>query len=116
MIMPEHKYYTMAQWRVKPGREDEFRRAWKDIGQALSNIRHTPIQGRLLQSTDNPREFHSFATWKSDEDLRAARNEPSVEKAIQRTRDFCEESHLDAFLMTETFYEEELAEVSAEET
>ncbi|RJP72920.1 MAG: hypothetical protein C4524_15395 [Candidatus Zixiibacteriota bacterium] len=109
--MAKNTHYTMASWRVKLGRENEFHQAWKDLRTALHGNPHAPYLGKLLQNTDDPQQFHSFAAWDRLEDIQTARNVPVFQQALQSVRDLCDESHLFTYRVIEEFLEDEPAEV-----
>jgi quinol monooxygenase YgiN len=53
--------WTHGMWTVKPGREDEFVRAWHAL--ARDARAQFGAAGRLLRDRDDPRQFIAFGTW-----------------------------------------------------
>lgn len=66
--------FSVSVWTVKPGREDDFVRAWRELADftALQMVgRKEP--SRLLRDHDQPNRFVSVAQWDSAATLRAWR-------------------------------------------
>ncbi len=84
--------YTLAMWRVKPGREEEFIQAWReDLGAYFLSLPGA-IGGTLLRSVEDPRLFYSFGPWRSLEDIRAMRTDPRTLEVMGKLRELCEEA------------------------
>jgi heme-degrading monooxygenase HmoA len=82
--------YTLALWRVKPGREEAFLEAWRGLGavfSALPGVRH----GTLVQSVEDPLLYYSFGPWRSLDDICAMRADARAQEAFGRLRDLCDE-------------------------
>jgi quinol monooxygenase YgiN len=59
--------YTSGDWRVRPGREDEFVAAWHELAQwTVDNLDDTG-QGTLLRDSEDPSHFLSFGSWRDAE-------------------------------------------------
>lgn len=87
---PGGEPYTLALWRVKPGREEAFLQAWRGLGEvfsALPGVRH----GTLVQSVEDPLLYYSFGPWRSMDDIRGMRGDPRAQEAFGRLRDLCDE-------------------------
>lgn len=89
--------YTLALWRVQPGREDEFVQAWKDLGEAFGRLPDPPGEGTLLQSVEDPQRFYSFGWWQRLEDIQAMRAHPDAAAALARLAGLCTESQPGAY-------------------
>ena len=63
--------YTLALWRVKEGREEEFVELWKgDLAAYFMGLPNPPGEpGTLIRSVEDPQLFYSFGPWKSLEEL-----------------------------------------------
>jgi hypothetical protein len=88
--MTETTIYTHAEWRVNPGRETEFVRAWRELARAFASLAARPLWGTLLQSTEEPSLFYSFGPWASEADVLAMRADPDALAAIGRVTALCE--------------------------
>jgi heme-degrading monooxygenase HmoA len=85
--------YTLARWRVKPGKEEEFVAAWKALGAAFARLPTPPAdRGTLVRSTDEPELFYSFGPWRTLDDVRAMRESASAREGFERLRDLCTEA------------------------
>lgn len=54
------EYYTLAPWRVRKGKQDEFVDAWRSLGDSFLSLPNPPGKGTLIQSLDDPQQFYSF--------------------------------------------------------
>lgn len=85
-------FYTLASWYIQEGRETEFLRIWKEELAAAFLSVNAAAKGTLIQSLEEPRQFYSFGPWESLEEMRAARSDPSVGKAIRKLVSLCTEA------------------------
>ncbi len=84
--------YTLAMWRVRPGLEEEFIRAWReDLSEYFLSLPGA-IGGTLLRSVEDPTVFYSFGPWRSLEDVRAMRADPRTPEVLGRVRQLCVEA------------------------
>jgi hypothetical protein len=90
--MNDGVYYTLAVWKVKEGREDEFVRAWSEVLAAgFRSLDRPPVWGKLLRSVDDPRFFYSFGPWERKEDIVAMRADPRGAGALAQVAALCDE-------------------------
>lgn len=83
-------YYTLADWRVRPGNEAEFLRVWKDeLAPAFSAV-SSSARGTLIQSLENPLHYYSFGPWDDLESIKAVRADPRAAEALGRLVSLCE--------------------------
>ncbi len=88
----ESDAYTLAMWRVRPGREEEFIRAWQeDLAEYFLSLPGV-MGGTLLRSVEDPSLFYSFGPWRSLEDIRAMRADPRTVGVMGKLRELCEEA------------------------
>ena len=102
--MPE-QYYTLAPWRVREGKQDEFVEAWRDLGEVFLALPKPPGKGTLLQSVDDPQQFYSFGPWNALEDIAEMRSNQRAAEALERLRDLCESAKPGAFRLVLTLGE-----------
>lgn len=88
--MDDSTYYTHAEWRVRPGSEEDFVAEWQRLGETFSALPRPPYWGTLLRSETDPSVFYSFGPWASAEDVAAMRANPAAQAAIQRISELCE--------------------------
>lgn len=83
--------YTLGDWKVKEGKEDQFIDAWKGLGRHFGSLPHPPGEGTLVQSLDDPQQFYSFGPWRSLDDIQEMRRHPDTPNEISKLMDLCEE-------------------------
>ena len=54
--------YSSGDWHVKPGREQEFVDAWRELA-GWSTTEFTPGWGKLLRNREDPAHFISVGEW-----------------------------------------------------
>jgi hypothetical protein len=84
--------YTLGVWKVKPGQEEEFVAAWKELGGVFAALERPPGPGTLVQSLSDPALFYSFGPWRQLQDVQAMRSDPRAQAAIQRLISLCTEA------------------------
>lgn len=62
--------WTHGRWTVKPGREDEFVRAWSDLARAAVAEFGVSSPPTLLRDRDHPNVFLGFGAWPDLQTLR----------------------------------------------
>ncbi len=89
--MNDGVYYTLAAWKVKEGREDDFIRAWSEVlVGAFRSLDRAPVWGKLLRSVDDPRLFYSFGPWERREDVLAMRADPRGSGGLAEVAALCD--------------------------
>lgn len=83
------KAYTLATYRVVPGKEDEFVKVWNDLAATFSSLPNPPYWGTLIRSTSDPTLFHSFGPWGDADDVAAMRENSSAGAAFQAIQSLC---------------------------
>jgi hypothetical protein len=98
----EDRPYTLALWRVQPGREGEFVDAWQELGEVFGRLPTPPGDGVLVQSVDDPLRFYSFGWWQRLEDVQAMRADPDAGAALARLAALCTEAQPGAYRVVAT--------------
>lgn len=83
--------FTLAVYRVKPGREDEFVAAWDGLAETFSSLPNPPLWGTLIRHLTERTLFYSFGPWRGREDVRAMRESPAAAAAFRRLHELCDE-------------------------
>lgn len=83
--------YTLACYRVTPGKEDAFMTAWSELADAFSNLPNPPIWGTLIRSMSDPGLFYSFGPWRDAAHVAEMRQNAEAGAAFQSVRALCEE-------------------------
>jgi len=94
--------YTLGLWRVKPGQDEVFIAAWKELGEYFLSLPTPPGQGVLVQSLDDAQLFYSFGPWPSLEAVQAMRANPSTPEKIGKLSTLCEEAKPGGFRVVAT--------------
>ena len=82
--------YTSGDWFVKPGREEEFINAWRDLAQWTAAEFAPKARAMLLRDRDEASRFRSFGPWESDEQAAAWRQSEGFVSRISRIREMLE--------------------------
>ncbi len=82
--------YTYGVWIVKPGREDDFVAAWREM--AEWGAMNAPGAGvaRLLQDEDQPMRFISIGPWDDKDALAASRSQLGFQERVAKLREMLE--------------------------
>ena len=88
----EGEAYSLAMWRVRPGREEAFLRAWREDLAAYFLSLPGVVGGTLLRSVEEPNLFYSFGPWRSLADLQAMRADPRTPAVMGKLRALCLEA------------------------
>ena len=86
--------YTLSMWLVKPGREEEFAAAWRELAdwtarQLLGGA--GARQARLLRDRDQPNRFISFGPWDRMEVISAWRAHPGFGERVANMQGMLED-------------------------
>jgi heme-degrading monooxygenase HmoA len=83
--------WTHGRWRVKPGREQEFVEAWRELAEWSLKEFPEARGAKLLRDRDQPNRFYSFGVWDSDEAVARWRAHSGFSEAIERMSELIEE-------------------------
>jgi len=95
--MEEPEAYTLGVWRVKPGMEDAFVQAWKELGAYFLSLPKPPGTGKLVQSVQDSTLFYSFGPWNSFEDIQAMRSDSRTPEMLAKLSALCVDATPGAF-------------------
>jgi hypothetical protein len=88
-----NEIYTLGMWRVQPGREAEFIRAWSELSDTFARLPQPPSgRGVLVQSLTDSSLFYSFGPWASIEQVEAMRANPAAQEGIRGVAALCTEA------------------------
>lgn len=93
--MEDGTAYTLALWRVKEGREEEFVEAWKGaLADFFLGLPNPPGPGpaTLIRSVEDAQLFYSFGPWRSLDDIREMRSNLRTPEIIGKLAALCEEA------------------------
>ena len=88
--------YTFGIWKVKPGKEEEFRKEWTAFAEWSSRNQIGAGTAYLLVDVDSPQTFISYGAWMNADLIAAWRGTPEFHAFAQRVRVLCDsfEPHL----------------------
>ena len=86
------QHYTLATYRVIPGKEEDFIRTWSNRTINLAGLPHPPHWGALIRSTLDPTLFHAFAPWDNAEQIASMRKSPEATAAFKAIQGLCVEA------------------------
>lgn len=81
--------YTLGIWTVKPGREDEFVTAWRDMA-TRTEADFPGASAVLLRDRDLSNRFISTGPWSSMEQVAAWRESAAFRDGVGRIRELVE--------------------------
>jgi heme-degrading monooxygenase HmoA len=90
-MMEKKQLYTLAIWKVKPGKEAEFIEAWQAFADWTTHTQASAGEGILLQGEDSPTQFVSFGPWDNAENVVNWRAQPEFRDFLSKARELCEE-------------------------
>ena len=82
--------YTLALWKVKPGREEEFISAWRDLA-AGTKSDFPGASAVLLRDRDTPNLFVSSGPWESLEQSQQWRASSTFTEGVAKIREVLED-------------------------
>lgn len=83
--------FTLATYRVKSGKEDDFVKRWKRLADTFSAFENPPFWGLLIRSRTVSGLYHSFGPWEKLEHVEAMRSSPESAAAFQGIREVCDD-------------------------
>ena len=81
--------YTLGIWTVRPGREEEFIAAWKDLA-VRTKSDFPEATAVLLRDRDQANRFISSGPWESLDQVRAWRSSAAFRDSIARIQELLE--------------------------
>jgi heme-degrading monooxygenase HmoA len=80
------RIYTAGEWTVKPGKENEFAEAWRELAEWSASEVPGAISATLLRNMDDPRRFVSIGPWESLEAVEQWRALPGFQERVVKLR------------------------------
>ena len=88
--------YSSGDWHVKPGREQEFVDAWRELA-GWSVAEFDPGWGKLLRDKEDPTHFVSLGEWPDEQVIEEWRASEGFKRRIGEIRQLVDESSIRAF-------------------
>jgi heme-degrading monooxygenase HmoA len=83
--------YTVGIWIVKPGKEDEFVKAWSALAEWTKSTFEGAGSATLLRDQGQPNRFVSFGPWRSEADIAQWRSSDRFRDGVSAVRPLLEE-------------------------
>jgi quinol monooxygenase YgiN len=83
--------YTSGDWHPKPGREQEFIDAWRELASWSTSEYGPNGWGKLLRDKEDPSHFISVGKWPDAETVSAWRDSEGFDERIGKVRELVEE-------------------------
>ncbi len=81
--------YTLGIWLVKPGRENDFVQAWRDLARKTQED-YPAAKGVLMHDRDVPNRFISTGPWESLEQIEQWRGSENFQHNLQAIKELLE--------------------------
>jgi len=82
--------WTHGTWTVKPGREDDFVRSWRELARRATTDLDVAGRPTLLRDRETPNVFVSFGPWPSIDDVNRFRSSPAFRESVAGMEDLLE--------------------------
>jgi heme-degrading monooxygenase HmoA len=79
--------YTLGDWIVRPGREDEFIEAWHEMAEWTANEFAPGASAVLVRDRENRSRFVSFGPWESEDQVSRWRESEGFASRVGRIRE-----------------------------
>jgi quinol monooxygenase YgiN len=89
--------YTSGDWHVKPGREQEFVDAWREMAEWSTNEYGPDGWGRLFRDKEDPVRFRSVGAWPNDQVVAEWRASEGFQQRLAKIRELLEEVSIRTF-------------------
>jgi heme-degrading monooxygenase HmoA len=83
------QHYTLATYRVVPGKEDDFVRRWHELAAIFIGLPNPPHWAVLVRSTRDPTLCHSFGPWESADHIAAMRKSGEALATFKALQELC---------------------------
>jgi len=84
-------FYASGNWVVQSGQESEFVNRWTAFLEWSRSAAQGLRSAQLIQDSDEPRHFISFASWQSSEAMSAWRSMPEFAIKLGACRELCDD-------------------------
>ena len=82
--------YTVGIWIVKAGREEDFVRAWQELGDETKSD-FPNARGTLVRDREQTNKFISFGPWESTEQIEQWRASETFKVSVGKIRELLED-------------------------
>jgi len=89
--------YTSGDWHAKPGREQEFVDAWREMAEWSSKEYGPNMWGKLLRDKEAPARFRSVGAWPDEHAVEEWRASDGFKQRLAKIRELLEEMTIRTF-------------------
>ena len=89
--------YTSGDWHVKPGREQEFVSAWRELAEWSVKDYGPNGWGKLLRDKENPNHFRSVGAWADERVVEEWRASEGFKQRLAKIRELLDELTIRTF-------------------
>lgn len=89
--------YTSGDWHVKPGREQEFVDAWRELAEWSTTEYGPDGWGKLLRDKENKARFRSVGAWPDERAVEEWRASDGFKQRLAKIRELLEEVTIGTF-------------------
>jgi hypothetical protein len=82
--------YTFGRWVVKPGHDEVFVRAWRDVAAHLRRLPEPATHGWLLADAMEPQVHYALGLWPRVEAIEAMRADPVAPALLEKMAEHCD--------------------------
>lgn len=86
----QEKCYFVGDWRIKEGREQEFKEAWADFAQWTLEQKFADHALELFQDLAEPRRYYALWRCGSERSVEEWTKQTGYKEFVMRMRAFCE--------------------------
>lgn len=83
--------YTLGQWTVQEGREEEFIEAWEEFASWTEDVIEGVAWAKLLRDAEDGRRFISFGPWRDESAVAGWRGHPGFQERVGRIQELLED-------------------------
>jgi quinol monooxygenase YgiN len=89
--------YTSGDWHVRPGREQEFVDAWRELAEWSTNEYGPDGWGKLFRDKEDPARFRSLGAWPDERVVEEWRASDGFKQRLAKIRELLEEMSIRTF-------------------
>ena len=89
--------YTSGDWHVKPGSEQKFVDAWRELAEWSTNEYGPNGWGKLLRDKEEPARFRSVGSWRDERVVEEWRASDGFKQRFAKIRELLEEVTIRTF-------------------
>jgi quinol monooxygenase YgiN len=89
--------YTSGEWHVKPGREQEFVNAWREMADWSGSEYDANGWAKLLRDKEDPTHFRSVGAWPDESVIEEWRASDGFKQRLAKIRELLDDLSIQSF-------------------